>query len=107
MPKFVEGFAERLKVPAGTRDVQVFDDDLRALPHGVTSITGGVINTFSYDAKGNMTSGNGLTVGYTSYNKPATITRGTNSVSFDHDPSTSASARSGSEAPRSISPAGR
>ncbi len=58
----------------------------RALPHGVTSITGGVINTtFSYDAKGNMTSGNGLTVGYTSYNKPATITRGTNSVSFDHD----------------------
>jgi YD repeat-containing protein len=29
-------------------------------PHGVTSISGGVINTtFSYDAKGNMTSGNG------------------------------------------------
>jgi RHS repeat-associated protein len=46
-----------------------------------------VINTtFSYDAKGNMTSGNGLSVTYTPFNKPSTITRGTASVSFDHDP---------------------
>ena len=30
-----------------------------------------------------MTSGNGLTVAYTSYNKTATITRGTTSISFD------------------------
>ena len=53
---------------------------------GVTSITGGVINTtFTYDAKGNMTSGNGLTVAYTSYNKTASITRGTTSISFEHD----------------------
>ena len=28
MPKFVEGFAARLEVPAGERDIQVFDDDL-------------------------------------------------------------------------------
>jgi hypothetical protein len=28
MPKFFEGFADRLKVPEGERDVQVFDDDL-------------------------------------------------------------------------------
>jgi len=28
MPKLVEGFADRLNVPAGARDVQVFDDDL-------------------------------------------------------------------------------
>jgi len=28
MPKFVEGFADRLRVPEGARDVQVFDDDL-------------------------------------------------------------------------------
>jgi hypothetical protein len=59
-------------------------------PHGVTSISGGVINTtFSYDAKGNMTSGNGLTVSYTSYtshNAPATITRGNTSISFEHGP---------------------
>jgi hypothetical protein len=26
--KFVEGLADRLRVPAGARDVQVFDDDL-------------------------------------------------------------------------------
>jgi uncharacterized protein RhaS with RHS repeats len=56
-------------------------------PHGVTSISGGVISTtFSYDAKGNMTSGNGLSVTYTAFNKPAFITRGTASVAFDHDP---------------------
>src|SRR5436190_23309946 len=28
MPKFVEGFADRLKVPDGARDVQAFDDEL-------------------------------------------------------------------------------
>ena len=28
MPKLVEGLADRLVVPAGARDVQVFDDDL-------------------------------------------------------------------------------
>jgi hypothetical protein len=42
--------------------------------------------TFTCDAKDNMTSGNGLSVTYTPFNKPATITRGTASVSFDHDP---------------------
>jgi RHS repeat-associated protein len=31
-------------------------------------------------------SGNGLTVTYTSYNKTATITRGTSSIAFQHDP---------------------
>jgi hypothetical protein len=33
-----------------------------------------------------MTSGNGLSVTYASFNKPTTITRGTASVSVDHDP---------------------
>ena len=28
MPKFIEGFADKLIVPAGARDVQVFDDEL-------------------------------------------------------------------------------
>jgi hypothetical protein len=46
----------------------------------------GINTTFTYDAKGNMLSGNGLTYTYTASNKPATITRGTASVSFDHDP---------------------
>jgi RHS repeat-associated protein len=55
-------------------------------PHGVTSISGGVINTtFTYDAKGNMTSGNGLTLTYTSYNKTATIKRGITEIAFGHD----------------------
>jgi hypothetical protein len=59
----------------------------QARPHGVTSISGGVINTsFTYDPKGNMTSGNGLTVAYASFNKPASITRGTSTLLFSHDP---------------------
>jgi RHS repeat-associated protein len=45
-----------------------------------------VINTtFTYDTKGNMISGNGLTVAYTSYNKTASIKRGTTEIAFAHD----------------------
>jgi hypothetical protein len=33
-----------------------------------------------------MTSGNGLTVSYSSYNKPTSITRGTSTIGFSHDP---------------------
>jgi YD repeat-containing protein len=51
-------------------------------PHAVTVISGGTINTtFTYDAKGNMTAGNGLTVAYSSY-----VTRGTTMIGFSHDP---------------------
>ena len=56
-------------------------------PHAVTSISGGTINTtFTCDAKGNMTAGNGLTVAYASYDKPTSITRGTTTIGFSHDP---------------------
>ncbi len=56
-------------------------------PHAVSSISGSVINTtFSYDANGNMTGGNGLTVTYASFNKPASITRGSAMIVFLHDP---------------------
>ena len=56
-------------------------------PHAVTSISGGAVNTtFTYDAKGNMTAGNGLSVAYASYDKPSSITRGTNTLLFAHDP---------------------
>jgi hypothetical protein len=34
---------------------------------------------------GRVTSGNGLTITYTSYNKTATIKRGTTEISFAHD----------------------
>ena len=53
----------------------------------MSSISGGVINTtFSYDANGNMTGGNGLTVTYASFNKPASISRGSAVIAFLHDP---------------------
>ena len=52
----------------------------------VSSISGSVINTtFSYDANGNMTSGNGLAITYTAFNKPETITRGSDQIGFAHD----------------------
>ena len=55
-------------------------------PHAVSSISGSVINTtFSYDANGNMTGGNGLSLTYASFNKPETITRGSALISFAHD----------------------
>jgi RHS repeat-associated protein len=59
----------------------------QAFPHAVSSIAGSVINTsFTYDANGNLIGGNGLTYAYASFNKPTQITRGTTTVSFDHDP---------------------
>jgi hypothetical protein len=60
---------------------------------------GGTINTtFTYDAKGNMTSGNGLTIAYTPFNKPATNPRHHKHCLRPTTPSTSASA--------SLSPSG-
>ena len=52
----------------------------------MSSISGSVINTtFSYDANGNLTSGNGLSLTYASFNKPETIARGSALISFAHD----------------------
>src|SRR5437016_3616002 len=56
------------------------------LPHAVSSIANGAINTtFSYDANGNQTAGLGRTIAYTSYNKQSSITQGTRTLSFSHD----------------------
>jgi hypothetical protein len=42
----------------------------------VASVTGGTINaTFTYDAKGNLTGGNGLTITYTASNKASATRR--------------------------------
>ena len=58
-----------------------------ARPHAVTSITGSTINTtFTYDANGNQTDGLGRSISYTSYNKPASITQGSTTLFFSHDP---------------------
>ena len=55
-------------------------------PHAVSSISGSVVNTtFTYDANGNQTGGNGLTLTYASFNKPATIARGSALIAFAHD----------------------
>jgi RHS repeat-associated protein len=56
-------------------------------PHAVTSVTGGTITTsFTYDADGNQTSGLGRSITWSSYNKPAGITQGTQTISFLDDP---------------------
>ncbi|MDT8405174.1 RHS repeat-associated core domain-containing protein [Sulfuriflexus sp.] len=56
-----------------------------ARPHAVTQITGSVNTTFTYDANGNVTSGNGRTLTWTSYDLPATITRNGQTSSFVYD----------------------
>ena len=71
-----------------------FGDDYRygqrgAGPHAVTSVrsNGAVIASYDYDNNGNMTSGNGRTINYTSFNKPARITRGSNNFAeFSYSP---------------------
>jgi hypothetical protein len=55
--------------------------------HAVTSISGGVISTtFTYDPNGNQLSGNGRATTWTSYNKPASISQGSTTISFLDDP---------------------
>jgi RHS repeat-associated protein len=50
-------------------------------------VSGSLINTtFTYDANGNQTGGNGLSLTYASFNKPSSITRGTTTIGFAHDP---------------------
>src|SRR5262249_18623394 len=57
-----------------------------ARPHAVASISGGVITTsFTYDPNGNQLTGLNRSITYTSYNKPASITQGSGTLSFSHD----------------------
>ena len=48
-------------------------------------INGTINSTFTYDPNGNRTAGNGITTTYTSFNQPAAITAGANSLSFTYD----------------------
>jgi len=52
-------------------------------PHAVTQVNGSSLN---YDANGNMSSGRGRTVSYTSYNKPLLINKGASSTAFSYGP---------------------
>jgi uncharacterized protein RhaS with RHS repeats len=53
----------------------------------VTCINGLTVSTtFTYDPNGNQLTGNGHTATWTSYNKPASITQGSTTISFLDDP---------------------
>ncbi|MBI3775046.1 MAG: hypothetical protein HY273_05750, partial [Gammaproteobacteria bacterium] len=59
-------------------------------PHAVTKVTGtinGVVApAYAYDNNGNLTSGAGRTLTYTSFNLPKSVTLGTVSQSYYYDP---------------------
>ncbi len=57
-------------------------------PHAVSGTSNGAVTTtFSYDANGNMLTGNGKTVTYTSFNKAKTIKKGTTTSTLTYDAS--------------------
>jgi RHS repeat-associated protein len=57
-----------------------------AQPHAVQSASGAVNTSFTYDANGNLVSGAGRTIGYTSFNLPNSIVESGTSIAFTHDP---------------------
>ena len=52
-------------------------------PHAVVSAGG---NSYAYDDNGNMISGDGRTLTWTSFNKPETVVNGTTNTRFDYGP---------------------
>jgi YD repeat-containing protein len=58
-------------------------------PHAVSSVAGtvnGVANpSYAYDANGNLTGGGGRTATWTSFDKPLSVTRGTNTLNWLYD----------------------
>jgi len=57
-------------------------------PHAVTSVklAGATVANYAYDANGNMTSGNGRNISYTSFNKPKRIDKGASYADFTYSP---------------------
>ena len=55
-------------------------------PHAVAAVTGAGATAYAYDANGAMVSGAGRTIAWTSFNKVASMTRGTTSLSWAYDP---------------------
>jgi len=56
-------------------------------PHAVQSIAGTVNTSFTYDANGNMLTGNGRSYTYTAANMHKTITSGATTITYDYDDS--------------------
>ena len=58
---------------------------LNAGPHAVTAVdNAGVISNYHYDANGSMTSGNGRTLVYNSFNKPTQMANATADIRFSY-----------------------
>ena len=55
-------------------------------PHAVTSTSGVLNNTYTYDANGNQISGDGKTTTWSSFNKPVLIQKGSSSSAFTYGP---------------------
>jgi len=56
------------------------------LPHAVMSISGSTLSTtFTYDPNGSQLTGLGRNITWTSFNMPASITQGTNTIQFQYD----------------------
>ena len=57
-------------------------------PHAVTSVTRPDRTTvsYTYDANGNNTAGDGRTIAYTTFDKPDTIVKGTHTTTFAYGP---------------------
>jgi RHS repeat-associated protein len=54
-------------------------------PHAVSSIAGTINTSFTYDANGNMLTGNGRTLTYTTFNKVKTAVKGSITDTFTYD----------------------
>ena len=55
-------------------------------PHAVSSVSGTVNATYTYDANGNLLSGAGRTLTYMSFNMPATITGSAATYTYTYNP---------------------
>ncbi len=54
-------------------------------PHAVTRTSGTLNASYTYDANGNMTGGNGRTISYTSFNKPQRISANGKTLTLGYD----------------------
>jgi RHS repeat-associated protein len=55
-------------------------------PHAVTRVAGALNHDYTYDANGNLLTGAGRTLTYTSFNKPLTINANGQTTTFQYDP---------------------
>src|SRR5206468_2119156 len=55
-------------------------------PHAVSSVSGSVSATYTYDSNGNLTSGAGRSLAYMSFNMPATISGSAATYTYTYSP---------------------